>query len=53
LIAGIADAAKAVEPEKTAQIADWLMRRRDQIENGQSAVSIGHTDFLALPSETR
>lgn len=53
LIAGIADAATNVDPDSASRIADWQDRRRRLIGDKQSSMTVGHTDILALPSETR
>lgn len=45
---GLAEAAARAAPDEAARIADWLARRRTQIERWSLAVTVGHQDLLAL-----
>jgi SAM-dependent methyltransferase len=45
LMEGWAEAAREVAPECTAQLADWLARRRAHLAAGRSRVRVGHHDL--------
>jgi hypothetical protein len=47
---GRVEAAVEHQPELAAAAADWLDRRRVQLESGQLKVVVGHVDLLALPN---
>ena len=41
------------EPLASADFALWRERREAQIQTGRLALTVGHTDLLALPPGTR
>jgi hypothetical protein len=53
VLAGWAQAARETGDPPKPEIEGWLSRRRDLIAAGQSAIRVGHADFLALPKGAR
>ena len=52
LIAGWADAARAVAPEQSAAVADWCARRIAHVDEGRSQLIVGHKDLAGwLPNK--
>ena len=49
LIAGWADAAVAVAPERSDVIDDWCDRRMAHVDEGRSQVIVGHKDLAGWP----
>lgn len=47
---GRVEAAVEHRPELATVAADWLARRREQLDSGQLAAVVGHVDLLALPN---
>ena len=50
---GWASAAHEVGALSFADTTAWLTRRRGAVADGLSSLSVGHVDFLAMPSATR
>lgn len=49
LVAGWAQAAAEVEPERRAEIESWRDRRFTHIDSGLSRMTVGHEDLVAWP----
>lgn len=49
LVAGWAEAARAMAPERAAQIGSWERDRLAAIEAGRARCRVGHLDLLRLP----
>lgn len=52
MVAGWATAAREVG-ESVADVAGWMLRRRELIDAGRSSIRIGHVDLFAKPTGTR
>lgn len=53
MLAGVADAARAIEPAASAVIDAWTRRRGALLDAGRSALRVGHRDVLYLPPAAR
>jgi len=53
VISGWAVAAEEIGDVRSADIADWLERRRDLAGAGRSTMRLGHVDVFARPTATR
>jgi hypothetical protein len=51
LIAGWADAAAAVAPDRSAPILDWRARRLAHVADGRSQLIVGHKDLAGWPAD--
>jgi hypothetical protein len=51
LIAGWADAAAAVAPDRSAPILDWRARRLAHVDDGRSQLIVGHKDLAGWPAD--
>lgn len=52
LLSGWAAAACEALPDRREEIEAWQARRRRQVDDGDYAVTVGHQDLLALPTES-
>ena len=52
-VAGWASAARDLGDLSLADIANWLVRRRETIAAGRSSIRVGHIDFFASPPKMR
>ncbi len=50
LLDGWAAAVRELQPREAAAIAAWLASRRAAVMRGESRITIGHEDLLALPA---
>lgn len=53
LLAGWADAARTVDPDRAATYRGWVSRRQADIAAGRTRLSVGHVDVLGLPGVLR
>jgi hypothetical protein len=53
VVAGWASAARDLGDLSLGDIGNWLVRRRDAINAGQSSIRVGHIDFFVLPPAAR
>ena len=50
LIAGWAEAARAISPDRLESIAGWRERRLSHVDAGRSDIVVGHEDIAGIPS---
>jgi hypothetical protein len=53
VLSGWAVAAREIDELPLTDVLDWLGRRRDLVDAGQSSIRIGHLDLFARPTTTR
>lgn len=53
VLAGWATAAREIDELPLTDVLDWLGRRRNLVDAGQSSIRIGHLDLFARPTATR